>query len=232
MLNNILRRALRLANADDYNTNGGGVLVQLVMDFTDGTRETVVTGGPGWVAMAADSYYNPTPPSTTVFGIPGQGTAYRKVMENTNASAEIVGWRTSPTVDPAVWPAAVPSSYQARDALVARMGRPLQVYDPPVPTVVRNSNSPSFLVDFGRNFQGGFVISATAKAGTTLRIIGGELLLPNGTTDASTGSRIAPSNTWGYEFNWTLRDGAQVVSQHNYMLFRCGLKPTHNYSPI
>jgi hypothetical protein len=77
------------------------------------------------------------------------------------------------------------------------------------------------LVDFGREFQGGVVLSATgAAAGTTLRFISGELLLPNGTYDAATESRIASSNTWGYEFSWTLREGDQTISQHNYMLFR------------
>ena len=48
---------------------------------------------------------------------------------------------------------------------------------------------------------------AESHAGTVVRFISSELLLPNGTTDATTQSRLDPLHTWGYSFNWTLRAG-------------------------
>ena len=56
---------------------------------------------------------------------------------------------------------------------------------------------------------------AAATAGTQVHLVAGELLLPGGATDSSTlDSRLAPSNTWGFAMNWTLRDGAQQLAQH------------------
>jgi len=105
------------------------------------------------------------------------------------------------------------------------MARPMHVFDVPAHSVVHNgsgaASAASFLIDFGREFQGGVVLTAAnATAGTQLRLISGELLLPGGTADPTTGSRLSPANTWGYELNWTLREGHQVLRQHNYMLFR------------
>lgn len=195
--------------------------MQVVFGFEDGTSKTVATGQQGWSALPADAYYNPSKPSVSIPQLTGE-TAYAKLLEFTNAAVEVVGWRTLSTVSPP-WPDAVESTYQAWDVLVPRMGRPLTVYTPPTPTVTRNASSarPSSLVDFGCDFQGGLVLTVDdADPGTVVQFITGELLLLNGSTDATTFSRIDPSNTWGYGFNWTLRSGPQTIIQHNYMLFR------------
>ena len=58
-------------------------------------------------------------------------------------------------------------------------------------------------------------------AGQRVRICGGELLgihLPSGSLPSVSGGAVA--NTWGYDFVWTMRDGPQVLTQHNYMTFR------------
>ena len=74
---------------------------------------------------------------------------------------------------------------------------------PPTPAPVPSS----FLVDFGKEFQGGLRLSVTdGTAGTNVHISCGESL--SGTTAGS---------TWGWEFDWTLRDGAQLLEQHKYM---------------
>ena len=79
---------------------------------------------------------------------------------------------------------------------------------PPPPTPPP-SNPTAFVADFGKEFQGGLVLYATdGVAGTTVSIKCGEKLINNGT---------AVDFTWGWEFEWTLRDGAQVLEQHKYM---------------
>lgn len=177
------------------NTAGGGVLAQLTLTLSEIgaprlSTVTIATGTPGdlWTVHAADEYYNPTPAGVSVPGLDSE-TAYAKILEHTDAGREIVGWRIARFVHPE-WAPAVVSVYQARDALIARMARPLELYNPPEPMVTGpfpglNETSPKwFLVDFGREFQGGVVLdvfSTDAAEGTTVTITSGELLLPNGT---------------------------------------------------
>ena len=218
----------------DPNSNGGGVLAQLNLRFSDGSNATIFTSdgssGGAWTAAAADEYRNPTPPSVKLPFLSGE-TAYAKVMENIDATkAPASDWKTATTSPKAFEPAAL-SFYQQREQLVAKMARPLQVNTTvPAPPLLQNhSHSSSYFADFGREFQGGVVLTvgesssqaqAAAHAGTVIRFIGGELLLPNGTTDATTQSRLDPKHTWGYSFNWTLRAGPQIIEQHDYMIFR------------
>lgn len=244
----------------DTNVNGGGVLAQLELTFDDGTAATVTTGGSHWDALAQDAYRNPTAPAVKVGFLSGE-TAYSKVLENIDASKEAIGWKTSNSLSPP-WPAAKPSQFSeggdnhtGTGELVAKMARPLVVQRVPPAQVQQNQSHPtSFFVDFGKEFQGGVILNVDdAKAGTVLRFIASELLLPNGTSDATTQSRYArlcvscprwaldscsalsmmwfwspaftlnrldPLHTWGYSFNWTLREGRQTIEQHNYMIFR------------
>lgn len=65
----------------------------------------------------------------------------------------------------------------------------------------------SFLADFGREFQGGLRLAVgDGSAGQKVYITCGESLKGNDVGD-----------TWGWEFDWTLRDGAQLLEQHKYM---------------
>jgi hypothetical protein len=203
----------------DPNVNGGGVLAQLMITYVDGSGGSVVTtGGSEWEALSRDAYRNPTSPATRVNFLSGQ-TAYAKVLENIDASKEVVDWKTSTDIS---WPPAKRSFYQHQEQLVAKMARPQVVSAVRAPTVEQNTSRPtSFFVDFGREFQGGVILTVhDGSVGSTLRFVSGELLLPNGATDPTTESRLDPKHTWGYSFNWTLRDGFQVIEQHNYMIFR------------
>jgi hypothetical protein len=217
----------------DPNTNGGGVLAQLNLRFSDGSNATIFTSGGSaggaWHAAPADGYRNPTPPSVQLPFLSGE-TAYAKVMENIDArEAPATDWKTA-AASPEAFKLAVVSFYQQREQLVAKMARPLQVNTTvAAPPLLQNRSHPSsYFADFGREMQGGVVLTveegapaeAAAHAGTVIRFIGGELLLPNGTTDATTQSRLDPKHTWGYSFNWTLRAGPQVIEQHDYMIFR------------
>ena len=209
----------------DPNTHGGAVLAQLVLSFADGTTTTISTGQ-DWSAVAADKYYNPTAPGITSSGLQGE-TAYAKIMENIDARVEVKGdWKVATAMVPA-WDDAVPAQTlfmpQANSNLIARMARPMQVFDVPqqalhpVASHGATAASPTtFFVDFGRMFQGGVILGTTdGVAGTTMRIISGEQLMPNGTIDSTTGTRISGRNTWGYTFNWTLRDGGQSPTHDN-----------------
>ena len=213
----------------DPNFAGGGVLAQLTLSFADGTSSTIVTETKtgDWHALGADDYYQPASLSTSVLGHPEFGsTAYAKVLEQVDARKEVLLWKTASAMSPR-WPSAVASAYQAFDQLLPKSARPLVVYKIPKPLtrpMYHDENhvgrhSSSFLIDFGRNFQGGVELSVEdGTAGTVVQIISGELLLPNGTVDSKTQMRLDPGNTWGYAFNWTLRDGLQTLRQYQYMV--------------
>ena len=68
-------------------------------------------------------------------------------------------------------------------------------------------NESFFIADFGRELQGGLRLTVgDGTAGQTVHISCGESL--TGTTIGS---------TWGWEFDWVLRDGEQELEQHKYM---------------
>lgn len=65
----------------------------------------------------------------------------------------------------------------------------------------------SFIADFGREFQGGLRLTVEdGVAGTTVHLACGEALQND---------RV--SSTWGWEFDWILREGSQTLEQHKYM---------------
>lgn len=65
-----------------------------------------------------------------------------------------------------------------------------------------------FWVDFGREFQGGLILDVPeGNAGQNVSLKCGESITPTGTV----------GSTWGWEFVWTLRAGAQRLEQHKYM---------------
>ena len=79
---------------------------------------------------------------------------------------------------------------------------------PPPPPPPPPSSPVSFLADFGKEFQGGLRLDVTnGTAGLNVSIACGEML----NADGSVGY------TWGWEFTWVLRDGAQTLEQHKYM---------------
>jgi hypothetical protein len=180
----------------DINVDGGGLLAQLELTFGDGTTATISTGGSQWDALPQDAYRNPTAPAVKVSFISGE-TAYNKVLENIDASKEVVDWKTNTSLSPP-WPAAKRSRFSEGDdnqtgtsQLVAKMARPLVVQRlPPAPVQQNKTHPTSFFVDFGKEFQGGVILNVdSAKAGTMMRFIASELLLPNGTFDDTTQSR-------------------------------------------
>lgn len=85
------------------------------------------------------------------------------------------------------------------------------------------SNTTSYWADFGREFQGGLRLTvADGVAGQTVDIACGE---STSLAENSVGS------TWGWEFTWTLRDGAQVLEQHKFMECRFVLLTFNGAAP-
>lgn len=67
--------------------------------------------------------------------------------------------------------------------------------------------SSAFLADFGKELTGGMSLEVkNGKAGQTVEVSCGESL-----------SGDAVGSTWGWVQQWTLRDGAQTLTQHKYM---------------
>jgi len=74
---------------------------------------------------------------------------------------------------------------------------------PPTPAPLTKS----YLADFGRELQGGMRLAVKGgKGGETVHITCGESL-----------KKDVVGTTWGWEFDWTLRNGDQVLEQHKYM---------------
>ena len=82
-----------------------------------------------------------------------------------------------------------------------------------------------YTVDFEQEFQGGIVLNMSAgTAGHRIKISLGELMGEAAKRfESVTGSPLVSADvaqTWGADFIWTLRDGPQTITQHNYVNFR------------
>ena len=180
------------------------VILEVVLTDAAGATVTVSTD-PTWLAFNGDAHRKPGPPTHGS----SAGTAF---LEYIDARGEPVGWRQAGFAAGADWAPAVATAPSPSDqrAFHPRMQPPLVVADIAVTSIVPvpASSRTHFLADFGREFQGGLRLSVTdGVAGTTVAVMCGESL-QGGTTVA---------DTWGWEFTWTLRDGAQVLEQHKYL---------------
>ena len=194
-----------------------GILLQLDLHRQDGSVASIATsdgsgggGGAPFAALCGDAYYRPTQPLSK------DATAYRPVHESTDARAEPVGWlRAGFAPSPAWAPAAATLAAAAPEAaagLTAKMAANVAVVPAAqgAPAALRRLSATSALADFGAEFQGGLVLEvAAAAAGARVTLVAGESL-----------DGDAVGSTWGYNFTWTLRDGAQVIEQLQYMEFR------------
>ena len=174
-----------------------------------GGAELLVVSDATWSAFNGDVHRVPGPSQG------GGGSAGTGFVEYIDARAEPVGWRAAGFAPGAGWAPAVasPPSADQLSNLHPRMQPPMQVVElvnvqriwpvPPPPP----KNYSSFVAQFEKEFQGGLRLDvADGKAGTTVHITCGEQL---------TGNTVG--YTWGWEFTWTLRDGAQTLEQHKYM---------------
>ena len=170
-----------------------GVLLQLDTHFADGSV-TMVATDTSWDAFDADVYLRPTPDSS------GQ-TAYQHSLENTDARLEPVDWRAAgfagggPSWAPAI---AVQRAADAGPAagLTPTMAAPLELTPLRAPTRVEALSPTLGFFDFGREFQGGLVLSVAGGgadlAGARITLVAGEHVRTNLTVDVSWGENDPP----------------------------------------
>lgn len=177
-----------------------------------------------WMVFDAVPYYNPTPPSNSKYtpviskGI-GQGG-----LEFIDARFEPVGWKL-PTSQVQKLPGWLPANYSkdvqgpradgncASWCLLPRMAPPTEIFkiDAVALNPVIGSSGREYFIDFGREFQGGLRLNVTAKvAGQRVQVL---------TAETHNGTSLT-TNTWGFNWTWTLREGPQMLEMYKYCEFR------------
>ena len=177
-------------------------LLQIEMTFTSGKKITIVSDHT-WDAFNGDAHRKP---AKAQHGN-SAGTGF---IEYIDAREEPVGWmlpsfRVDQKWRPAV--ATVPSKMDVSN-IHAKMEPPIQMSSV-TPKSTMSIGKNAFMVDMGRELQGGLRLSVMdGQQGQTVHIACGE---------AYDAENKAVKSTWGWEFDWTLRQGEQLLEQHKYM---------------
>jgi alpha-L-rhamnosidase len=173
------------------------LLAQLVIDYTDGSREVVatdetwkVTDGP----LRRNSVY---------------------MGEDYDARLELPGW-DKPGFDAAAWSAASVSMPMQGDLRTLPIP-PIRITKELSPVSVKEISEGVFIFDFGQNFAGWAGLRVQGPAGTTVKMRMGELVYDDGRLNPmtavagqikgpGTGGPGAPDIAW-QENNYTLKGG-------------------------
>jgi alpha-L-rhamnosidase len=143
-------------------TDSPRFLVQLVIDFTDGSSKRVVSDA-SWRwsdgPILENSLYN---------------------GETLDARKEPRGW-DKPGFDESKWKPVIP--FASDVALSAEMIQPIKVVETLAPKAITSPAPGFYVVDFGQNFSGWCRISLSAPAGTRITLKHAELLHPDGTVN-------------------------------------------------
>lgn len=148
-------------------TGAPRTIVQLVIEFSDGTKQTIATddswrvsGGP----ILRNSVY--------------LGEVY-------DARREQVGWDL-PGFDDARWEPAVLAREPRLGMLCAQDAPPIRIIQRLKPVKLTEPRPGVFIFDFGQNFAGWARLCVSGEAGTRVRLRSGELLYPDGTLNGMT----------------------------------------------
>ena len=141
------------------------VLLQLEVDFADGSRQTVAT----------DESWKFTMGPVRWDGLLGGETC--------DARAELPGWDT-PAYDDTKWarPAVVEGP---KGRLTAQMAHPIRIWQTFAPVRLTQPRPGVWVFDFGQNIAGFCALNVQGPAGTDVQLVHGELLHPDGTIDNS-----------------------------------------------
>lgn len=143
------------------------LIVQLVIEYKDGTHETVVTD-PSW--RFADG---PVIRNSVYLG------------EVYDARAEIPDW-CQPSFDDASWGKAILATGVKTDNLEPLATPPIRVTKTLKPVRITEPKPGVYIVDFGQNFAGVTRMKVKGSAGTRVRLRSGELLYDDGTLNGMT----------------------------------------------
>lgn len=184
-----------------YSTRDQRFLAQLVVDYADGERQIISTGG-DWMAYSGRDVFPPTGSiGTSYFNAP---------VENLDARAFPWGY-DEPGFDDSAWTPAVEK--RPMSGLVAQQQRNVVVRDQ-APVSIRRIAPGHFVVDFGRTWVGGLRLTMTGTAGQTVELrMGEEMAGPDAVR-----YQMRTGNT--YRDRWTLREGAQTLKHWGYRVFR------------
>ncbi|GIG91466.1 family 78 glycoside hydrolase catalytic domain [Plantactinospora endophytica] len=191
-----------------YSAQERAFLAQLVVVYTDGTRQVFGTGpgsgtgsGTGWRARRAGAWRPPA-------GFTGGGY-YQAPQEYLDARREPVGW-TRAGYDDSGWQPAVAAPL-TRPLAPAWVGDMEYTYRRPV--AVHRLEPGRWLFDLGQEVVGGLRLSVDATAGQTVEVRLGE-------ERTETGARYNLRAGQTYREVWTLRDGRQRLEHWGYRGFR------------
>lgn len=157
----------RIRPGDALTTGEPRVLVQLVIEFTDGTSQTIVTDDT-WRVAAGPILRN------SVY----LGEVY-------DARREQPGWDRAGFED-GHWERAVQAGEPTLGPLRAQDAPPIRVTRTLQPVKLTEPKPGVFLFDFGQNFSGWARLRVQGPAGTRVRLRSGELLYPDGTLNGMT----------------------------------------------
>ena len=143
------------------------VLVQLEVEFTDGTKQTVVTD-PSW--KAGDS---PILRNSVYLG------------EVYDARMEQPGW-DKPGFDDNHWGSAILADSSKLGELQTQRTPPIRITKTVKPLKITEPKPGVFIVDYGQNFAGWTRMRVKGSAGTRVRLRSGELIYEDGTLNAMT----------------------------------------------
>ncbi len=142
-------------------------IVQLVIDFQDGTSQTI-NSDETWRV--------------------GDGPILRNgdyLGEVYDARREQTGWDIA-GFDDANWQTAVPATDPELGALCAQTAPPIRITFVLKPVQMTEPKPGVFIYDFGQNFGGGARLRVEGPSGTRVRLRFGELLYPDGTLNGMT----------------------------------------------
>ncbi|MFB9273850.1 family 78 glycoside hydrolase catalytic domain [Cohnella cellulosilytica] len=160
-------------------------LADLVIEYADGTSETIGTDG-AWRAAASPLAFS------CIYG-----------GEDYDAALEQEGWDRPGFVEGSAWREASEAEAPSGE-LVAQSAPALKVMERLSPVAVTEPKPGVFVVDLGRNFSGWPEIAVSGSKGATVKLIPAELLTDEGLANQKwSGSP--------YEWNYTLKgEGTEI----------------------
>ena len=199
--------AVAVESMDSSGQKTPNVRAQIHLHLASG--ETKVLGTDKmWKVASGDTYRNP------LQGTHGHSAGVG-LVENIDANHEMVGWKLPGFNPDEQWkdPTIRDATPMQDSALGPKIEPPLERTEHIALDWIRPTSEPgTFIGAFPREFMGGLRLTVSGGsadiAGTKIHFACGESISDGNTKVGS---------TWGWEFDWTLRAGSQVLVQHKYM---------------